>query len=82
LAFNALFLRLVGMVVRFNYQLYFSVWGVCGHMLSDANTTSMTVNEAKKILVSGGVKRSLLIRRTKNSVIPTINSCLGSINYL
>ena len=78
------------------FQLYFSVWGVYGHMLSDVNTTSMTVNEAKKILkkkcaenahafhfeVSGGLKRSLLIERTKNSVVPTINSCLGSINYL
>ena len=32
------------------FQLYFSVWGVYGHMLSDVNTTSMTVNEAKKIL--------------------------------
>ena len=84
------------MVVLLICPLYFSVWGVYGHMLSDVNTTSMTVNEAKKILkkkydenahafhfeISGGVKRSLHIGRTKNSVLPTINSCLGSINYL
>jgi len=78
------------------FQLYFSVWGVYGHMLSDVNTTSMTVNEAKKIQkkkyaenahvfhfeVSGGLKRSLSIERAKNSVGPTINSCISSINYL
>ena len=38
------------MVTRFVCQLYFSVWGVCGYMLGDVNTTLMKVNEAKKIL--------------------------------
>ena len=56
----------------------------------------MTVNETKKILkkkcaenaytfhfeMSDGLKRSLSVGRTKNSITLQINSCLGSINYL